>query len=59
MKTFLYIIAFAMILIPTFAIIHYQFTHVDMTQTRIFLNMWPWYIPMILGYILLQIQIRR
>lgn len=27
----------------------YKFSHVDMTDTRIFLNIWPMYIPLLLS----------
>jgi hypothetical protein len=45
---YLSIVAFA--ICAVFAIV-YKFSHVDMTDTRIFLNIWPLYIPLILSVI--------
>lgn len=43
------IIGFIAILVK---LIIYQFSNPDMTNTRIFLNMWPWYIPLIIFFLL-------
>jgi hypothetical protein len=55
MKVFLIIVAILLILIPGIHLIIYQFNHVDMTNTRIFLNNWQWYIPILIGLIILAV----
>lgn len=51
---FLIILGLILILVPCVFVTIYRFNHIDMTSTRIFVNNWPWYIPMIIGAILVK-----
>lgn len=59
MKIILIIIGIILILVPAIHLIIYRFSHIDMTTTRIFVNNWYWYIPLIFGFLLIQFKIYK
>jgi len=54
MKKILQIIGIILVIVPFGRMLYYSFTHIDMTSMRIFVNNWYWYIPLIIGWLLIE-----
>ena len=53
MKLFLIILGLILILVPCIYLTIYRFHNIDMTNMRVFVNKWIWYIPVLIGLVLI------